>query len=350
MDRGGGRPRLRAWASLNLDLTMRACAALALSGRYAAMGRQAAMGLRAWADDRGVELRIEDDRSEPAESARLLGSLAAGADLVFGPYGSGPARAVARELAGRPEVIWNHGGAAVPRTGARMVNVLGPADSYWRGLPAALDALGEGSSPVAVARSPGGFGAAVADGALRALAGAGRAGAPALDLDPSDPRACARLAREGGARWLVGGGRAEDDLALARALAGTGLRAGLVVCGVALAGEELGDAVGGWIGPAQWAPGGPPPPVPLPRAIDYPAAQAVAAGLLAERAVELAGSRRPDDLWDAARSLRAETFLGPFAVDGEGRQTAHSPLIVVWRGRGAGLRREVVWRPGGASG
>ncbi|MEZ0284638.1 MAG: hypothetical protein ACAH79_05315, partial [Thermoleophilia bacterium] len=143
---------------------MRACAALALSGRYAAMGSQAAMGLRAWADDRGVELRIEDDRSEPAESARLLGSLATGADLVFGPYGSGPARAVARELAGRPEVVWNHGGAAVPRTGARMVDVLGPADSYWRGLPAALDALGEGSSPVAVARSPGGFGAAVADG------------------------------------------------------------------------------------------------------------------------------------------------------------------------------------------
>ncbi len=104
----------------------------------------------------------------------------------------------------------------------------------------------------------------------------------------------------------------------------------------------------GWIGPAQWAPGGPPPPVPLPEGADYPAAQAVAAGLLAERAVELAGSCRPDELWDAARSLRAETFLGPFAVDGEGRQTAHAPLIVAWRGRGAGLRREVVWRPRGS--
>ncbi len=325
---------------------MRACAALALSGRYAAMGRQAAAGLRAWADDRGVALRIEDDRSDPEESARLLSALAGSADLAFGPYGSGPARAVAGEMAGRAEVVWNHGGAAVPRTGARLVDVLGPAESYWRGLPAALEALGEGGAPVAVVRCPGGFGAAVAEGARRALAG-GRGEAAALDLDPADPGACVGRALEAGARWLVGGGRAEDDLALARALHGSGLRAGLVVCGVALAGEELGDAVAGWIGPAQWAPGGPPPPLPLPAGADYPAAQALAAGLLAERAAELAGSARPDALWDAARAMRASTFLGPYAVDGEGRQTAHAPLIVAWRGRGAGLRREVIWRPGG---
>jgi branched-chain amino acid transport system substrate-binding protein len=312
------------------------------------MGRQAAAGLRAWADARGVDLRIEDDRSEPEESARLLGELAPRADLVFGPYGSGPARAVARAMAGRPEVVWNHGGAAVPHTGARLIDVLGPAESYWRGLPAALAALGEGGAPVAVVRCPGGFGEAVAEGALAALAGAGRGGAAAIDLDPADPGACARAALKARARWLVGGGRAEDDLALARALAGTGMRAGLVVCGVALAAEELGDAVAGWIGPAQWAPGGPAPPVPLPDGADYPAAQALAAGLLAERAAELAGSVRPGDLWDAARAMRETTFLGPFAVDDEGRQTAHAPLIVAWRGRGARLRREVVWRPEGS--
>ncbi len=317
-------------------MTLRAVAALALTGRYAVMGRQAAAGLRAWAGSRGAALRIEDDRSEPAESARLLGSLAGGADVVFGPYGSGPARAVADAMAGRAEVVWNHGGAAVPRTGARLVDVLGPAESYWRGLPAALAALGEDPSRVAVARCPGEFGAAVA---------AGVEGAPVLDVDPADPGACVRAAQDAGARWLVGGGRAEDDLALARALRGTALRAGLVVCGVALAGDELGDAVAGWIGPAQWAPGGPPPPVPLPAGSDYPAAQALAAGLLAERAAQLAGTFAPDALWDAARALRTRTFLGPFAVDDEGRQTAHAPLIVVWRGRGAALRREVLWRP-----
>jgi branched-chain amino acid transport system substrate-binding protein len=314
---------------------VRAVAALALTGRYAAMGRQAAAGLDAWARARGTALTVEDDRSDPAESARLVAALAPGADVVFGPYGSGPARAVARAMAGAPEVVWNHGGAAVPRAGARLVDVLGPAESYWRGLPAALAALGEDPGRVAVARCPGGFGAAVASGV---------AGSPVLDVDPADPGACVRAAAAAGARWLVGGGRAEDDLALARALRGTPLRAGLVVCGVAMAGEELGDAVAGWIGPAQWAPGGPPPPLPLPAGSDYPAAQALAAGLLAERAAALAGSFAPDAVWDAARAMREETFLGPFAVDAEGRQTAHAPLIVIWRGAGARLRREVLWR------
>ena len=326
-------------------MTLRAVAALALSGRYAVMGRQAAAGLRAWADARGAALRVEDDRSEPRASARLLASLAGGADIVFGPYGSGPARAVARAMAGRPEVVWNHGGAAVPRAGARLVDVLGPAESYWRGLPAALAALGEDPAAVAVVRCPGGFGAAVAEGARAALASAGHAGAPVLNLDPADPAEGARAARAAGARRVVGGGRAEDDLALGRALLASGLAAGLVVCGVALAADELGDGVAGWIGPAQWAPGGPAPPVALPAGSDYPAAQALAAGLLAERAAELAGSLEPDALWDAARAMRARTFLGPFAVDDEGRQTAHAPLIVVWRGRGATLRRAVLWRP-----
>ncbi len=324
---------------------MRAAAALALTGRYSPMGRQAAAGLRAWAAARGAELRIEDDGSDAAGSARLLAGLAGGADIVFGPYGSGPARAVAREMAGRPEVVWNHGGAAVPRTGARMVDVLGPAGAYWRGLPAALAALAEDPARAAIVRCPGGFGAGVAEGAARALAAAGLPAAPVIDLDPADPGAAVRAARDAGARWVVGGGRIEDDLALGRALAGTRLRAGLVVCGVALAARELGDGVRGWIGPAQWLPGGPPAPVALPPGADYPAAQALAAALLAERAAELAGSVAPDALWDAARAMRTATFLGPFAVDETGRQTAHAPLIVVWRGRGAGLRRDPLWRP-----
>lgn len=322
---------------------MRAVAALALSGRYAPFGRQAAAGLRAWADGCGAELRIEDDRSQPAESARLLPALARSADLVFGPYGSGSARAAADAMAGRPEVVWNHGGAAVPRRAARFVDVLGPAESYWRGLPEALPR--EDLGRVLVARAPGGFGAAVAEGALRALARARAPAPPVIDLDPADPGACAAAARRAGAAWVVGGGRAEDDLALGRALSGTGLRAGLVVCGVELAGRELGDAVAGWIGPAQWAPGGDPPPVPLPPDADYPAAQALAAGLLAARALELAGSARPDALWDAALAMRASTFLGPFAVDDQGRQVAHCPLIVRWQGRGGTLSRVAVWRP-----
>ena len=81
---------------------------------------------------------------------------------------------------------------------------------------------------------------------------------------------------------------------------------------------------------------GPAPPAPLPPGADYPAAQALAAGVIAQRALALAGGSGPDALWDAARALRTATFLGPFAVDAEGRQTAHSPAIVRWDRGGAG--------------
>ena len=53
----------------------------------------------------------------------------------------------------------------------------------------------------------------------------------------------------------------------------------------------------------------------LPAASDYPAAQALAAGIVAGEALACAGSTAPDALWDAARSLRTRTLIGPFAVD-----------------------------------
>ena len=305
------------------------------------MGRQSAEGLRAWASASGVRLRLEDDRSDPRRSAALAGELARSADLLFGPYGSGPGRAVARGMAGRPEVVWNHGAAATSPTGARVVNVLGPAESYWRGLP---DALGAGAPRVALVRAPGGFGAAVHAGAARALEEAGIVPVASTSL-AGDPAAVVAGASRAGAEWVVGGGRIEDDLALAREVAAAGLRAALVVCGVAAVHDAVGAAVMGWLGPVQWDGDRTRLPVPLPPGADYPAAQALAAGILAERALALAGSAAPDALWAAARALRTATFLGPFAIDRRGRQTAHAPAIVRWEAGPGGPGRRVVWRP-----
>src|SRR5687768_4900068 len=172
------------------------------------MGRQAAAGLEAWARHAGADLQVEDDRSDPARSAALTARLAGWADLLFGPYGSGPGRAVAAAMSGRPEPVWNHGAAAVePRGGARLVDVLGPARAYWRGLPDVL--AGEG--PVALVRAPGGFGAEVAAGAADALRAAGAAPVAELDLDPDRPAGAVQAGLAAGARWVAGGGRMEDD-------------------------------------------------------------------------------------------------------------------------------------------
>jgi branched-chain amino acid transport system substrate-binding protein len=321
---------------------------MALSGRFGALGRQAAEALRAWSLVRGVPLRIEDDRSVPSESARLIAGLARGADLVFGPYGSGCGRAVAETMAGRPEVIWNHGAAAVPRTGARMVDVLGPAQTYWAGLPEALRACPPPAARVAVVRAPGGFGEAIAAGAVEALGAAASAPVLVLDLDGARPELAVERAWRAGADWIVGGGRMEDDLALARACARAGLAAALVVCGVSAA-AALGDAVLGWLGPVQWDGALPEAPLRLPSDADYPAAQALAGAIVAERALALAGSSDAEALWAAARELRTRTLIGPFAIDGEGRQRAHSASIVRWQRGARGPERVVVWRPPGTT-
>ncbi len=320
---------------------MRAAAALPLTGRYAPMGRQAAAGLEAWARHAGADLRIEDDGSDPAHSAVLTTSLADRTDILFGPYGSGAGRAVAAAMAGRPEVVWNHGSAAVePRTAARLVDVLAPARSDWRGRPA-----GTWPAPVAIIRGSGGCAAEIALGASDAL---WAAGTPPLRHERQRPgleEAAAWGAEEAGSRWIVGVGRMEDDLALASAAFLAGLRCALVVMGVAAAAERLGPEVEGSVGPVQWDGGRDGWPFPLPDGADYPAAQAAAAGILAERALAAAGGGGHDAVWDAARSMRTVTPLGPFAVDAEGRQTAHAPSLVRWEHADGELVRRVVWRP-----
>ena len=333
---------------------LRAAAVLPLTGRYAFGGVQAAGGLRAWAAAADVRLRVEDCGDDPGAAARLARELGGAADVLFGPYGSGLARAAADALAGSPVVMWNHGAAAVPRAGARVVDVLAPADRYWSGLPAALDDPGV-LAAAAVLAAPTPFGRAVAGGALRAITRAGRVPLAVADLRPHEARGLVEEVRAAGARLVIGCGRLEDDLALGAALAGGDEVVALVACGVRQAADALGDGVLGWLGPSQWPPEAAPPPVPLPAGSGYPAAQALAAGLVAAQAVARAGSAEPDALWDAARRLRTITFLGPFAVDAEGRQTAATPALVRWERSAGDLVMRTVWRPhvradGGAEG
>ncbi|MEQ9114076.1 MAG: ABC transporter substrate-binding protein [Miltoncostaeaceae bacterium] len=322
---------------------LRAAAALSLTGRYAGPGSQAAEGLRAWAADRGVDLRVEDDRSDPDRTGGLYRRLAGECDLLFGPYGSGPTRAAARALAGSPAVMWNHGGAATEEGAARVVSVIGPAGRYWTGLAPVLAGAGVPLERVAILHAPTGFGRATADGAVASLATAGAEPLLLASFDEATAGAAAAEALAAGAAAVVGCGRIEDDLALGDALAGREVAVGLIVCGIALAPEHLGDAVAGWFGPAVWWPEGPEPPIALPSGVDYPAAQAMAAGLIAERALAVAGSADPEGLWAAALRLRTQTFLGPFAVDATGAQTGLAPRLVRWERSGGTLVRTQAW-------
>jgi ABC-type branched-subunit amino acid transport system substrate-binding protein len=311
------------------------------------MAVDAAHGLRVWADAHGAALTIEDCGEAPRDAARIALDLAGRADVFFGPYGSGAMRAVAEAFADRPWVVWNHGGAAAAHMGARIVDVLGPAERYWTGLADVLDAERAPLDRVAILHADTGFGRTVAKGAADSLRDRGAEPQLVAAFDARGAVAAAEAAVAAGARGVIGCGRFEDDVALGRALRGRNLTVGLVACGVHAAGEALGDTIAGWFGPCQWLADDASPPYPLGPRADYPAAQALATGLIAGQAIAAAGSTEPEAVWTAARELTTTTFLGPFAVDADGGQLAHRPVIVRWVAESDGLRRRVAWRPAG---
>ncbi|MCB9012189.1 MAG: ABC transporter substrate-binding protein [Actinobacteria bacterium] len=276
----------------------------------------------------GADLRVLDCGEDPRVAAEQTLALA-DREILFGPYGSGAMRAVAEAFADRPEVIWNHGGAEVPHQRARVIDVLAPAERYWYDLAAVWAADGVALDRVAVLHSPVGFGPAVAGGAVASLAAAGHVPIVHAEVTEATVASVVDDARKTGARAVVACGRFEDDVAVVRAAHETGMPAAAVALGVRDALDALGDAVLGGLGPSQWNPERT-PPVPLGEAADYPAAQALATGFLAQRVLAEARGGDPDRVWDIARALRTETFLGSFAVDADGRQTAHRPTLLRW--------------------
>ena len=121
----------------------------------------------------------------------------------------------------------------------------------------------------------------------------------------------------------------------------------------------LGRSIDGFVGPSQWEPQvsvatpdfGPSPETAMQlmeRAgaarsvpVDYPMAQAFAAGLVVERSLEEAGSLEQDALREAAGKLDFTTFYGRFRIDEDGRQVGRS-VALVQRQDGD---KVVVWPP-----
>jgi branched-chain amino acid transport system substrate-binding protein len=148
---------------------------------------------------------------------------------------------------------------------------------------------------------------------------------------------------------LLGVGRIEDDIRLARQLRQAALpiaAVGLIATPLALFRNTLGAAADGFLGPSQWEPDpdslpeyGPSTPEVLAslaaRAsgeVDYPMAQAYAGCLVARRCIEIAGGLDQNALRQAASSLDFTTFYGRFRIDPtSGRQLGHVMPVVQWQ-------------------
>ena len=349
-----------------------------MSGRYALQGRQVLAGLRAWAAavNEGAGLRVHgagarapvrlvyyDDASSPARAAanaeRLLD--ADEVAILIGPYASDLTRAVLPVAHRRGRVLWNHGGASddIHVEGGRAVGILTPVSRYFGGLIELARSLDSDAARVTLLHRQGS-----SFGRLAAL-GVGAAASDAMfvsdvvtysSLAGDLPRVMASLQRQR-PDVVIGAGSFDDEVVLARALLESGLRpkaVGLAAAAMQEFPQALGTYAEGFLGPSQWEPrlasvpdfgpgpdeatqgiraqGAPP---------DYPAAQAYAACLIAQRCLEEAGAD-DESLWRAACALDCATFFGRFRIDrATGLQVGHEMVLVQWR-RG---RKLVVWPP-----
>ncbi len=356
-------------------------ASLSLTGRFAVQGQQAHRGLRLWADDlnaagglpvrdRGgifpVRLLVHDDASRVATAVVLAEQLIRDdrVDLLVGPYSSALALAVAPVAERHRRVLWNHGGSsdALADGGFRyVVNLLSPAGPYFVGLLDMMRTTLPSARRLALFHGARGtFPGAVAAGAAAHTARTGLELVCTAPYPPEEDEFAALVRRVESARpdLILGVGTTEADLAFARALRARRVRAaiGLVAAPIQLFKEALGSDADGIFGPSQWEPVLQDRPDIGPTSAeftarfrvrfdtepDYPAAQAYAAGLIAQRCVELAGILRDDALREAASTVDLRTFYGRFRLDpSSGQQIGHELVVVQWQGG----QKRVVWPP-----
>jgi branched-chain amino acid transport system substrate-binding protein len=339
--------------------TLRAALVTPLAGPLALYGAAGAAALRLWAEQAAnlgphwerVELEVVDAHPSPAAAMR---EAAGQADVLFGPYGSGPAVAA---LAATDRPVWNHGGATDRLTRPRFphaLNVLAPAASYFAGVLGAIRAADPAVRSVALLHSTTGFGREVARGALATADPLGFEVRP-FAFEPGRATSVAETVSP--ADVLLVAGAFADELAAARLLLGRRWRAAAFVgAGVEEVLAPLGAAREGLLGPCQWLAEAAPTPEEGPDAAwfgrafraatgdapPYPAAAAFAAGVLCARGLREAGTAADAALLASAARLELDTLFGAFRLDPRtGLQVGQRVLVVQWQ---QGSRR-VVWPP-----
>jgi ABC-type branched-subunit amino acid transport system substrate-binding protein len=309
-----------------------AAVALSLTGPFARQGREALAGLQLWAEEAGVRLTVVDDGGSRSAVLRAYDAwLEQAVDLLLGPYASGLVRAVAPLVCDAGRLLYNHGGSADDLARPGLVSLPAPASTYFDG--AVQEAMARQIKRLLVARGPGPFARAVAEGAA--------AHASHLGIDAQTITVGSLTAADAAGAALLVVGRFEEDVAVIRRVRGWPRAPALlaaVAAGLPAFGEQLGPAAEDVLGPVQWWPSRRRPQV-GPSGADfadryrrrtgrepsYVAAQAAAAGYLAHAA------HRRDLTAQTVLQWTTSTLLGDFALDGGWRQVGHRVRTIWWQ-------------------
>jgi branched-chain amino acid transport system substrate-binding protein len=345
---------------------------VSLSGQFQVQGRQALVGLQAWAEDvnraggfkvghsdagRPVSVIYYDDASKTALARQATERLITSdhVDLLFGPYSGVLVLAASKVAEEHGRLLWNQGGASdtIYQQGFKwVVGILTPASRYleeWLPLVRAADPKAE--SLAILRASTGAFSKSVTSVVERQAAQLGFKISLLREFDASiiDFNTLLDEVDQARPELLLGVGRIQNDLLLADQLA----RRDFGLKGVAIVAtpiqqfrDDLGEAADGFVGPSQWEETGSYPTGYGPtgaavmaslrskghQAVDYPMVQAYAAGLVAQRCVEEAGTLDDSTLREAAGGIDFSTFYGRFKIDpGTGCQIGRSTVLVQWQ-------------------
>ena len=345
---------------------------ISLSGRYSIQGRESFEGLRLWIKDVNgsggifvgdynkkapLGLVYYDDESSADKCKKNVEKLILDdrVDLLIGPYSSGLTLAVAPIAGEFKKTIWNHGGSSDDITNQGLKNIVSaitPAGEYFKGIIEMVRKIDGSAQRITIFRADdSGFSAKVADGAKECGRKNGfEVGEYKYLSGTKDFTFLLRLARETEPDLILGVGRMEDDLLLAKQILGNKIKAkaiGLVVAGIKLFHEELGERASGFFSSSQWEPGMPIKPDfgPTPELFfnifkdeygkepDYVAAQGFNIGSIIQRCIEEAGTLDDNALREAANRSDFKTFYGHFKIDPiTGKQLSHKMLTVQWQG------------------
>jgi branched-chain amino acid transport system substrate-binding protein len=348
------------------DTPLRIGVSLGLTGRYAPMAAMQEQGFRLWAEQqnqaggllgRQVKLLVRDDAGDPATARSRYEEfiLKDRVDFLFAPYSSELTQAVASlaEKHGYPlvasgatsDALWDAGNPL-------LLGLFVPASRYAQGFLELL--LQQGITRLALLTFPGMFPEELARGAQ---SWAGRLGQQALLVrrvngPAPDLASAVAEARASGAEALLVFGYSSDAEAARRAVEAAGWRprAFFATVGPSLEsyGENLGGMAEGSFSSSHWEPGLPYPGAAgftrdfgatYRRKPSYHAAGAFAAGQLLTQAVEKAGSTERRRVAEALLALDTTTILGRYAVNRQGVQARHFPVVVQWQSG----RKVVVW-------
>jgi len=345
---------------------------ISLSGRYSIQGRESFEGLYLWikkANESGgvlvkeyntrvpLELIHYDDESSVERCKQNFEDLVFKdkIDILVGPYSSGLTLAAAPIAQEFKRTLWNHGGSSdeiLEKGFTYIVSAITPSTQYFTGIIEMISKIDKSARSIALFRAEdSGFAASVAEGAKACGEVKGFEVAEYKYLSgTNDFTSLLKLAKENEPDLILGAGRMEDDLLLAKQVLRYKIEAkaiGLVVAGIKLFHEAFGDKAQGFLSSSQWERGMSIKPEfgPTPEGFfnvfkdeygkepDYVAAQGFNIGLIIQRCIEEAGTLDDDALREAANRSDFKTFYGNFKIDpATGKQLGHKMLTVQWQG------------------